>query len=43
MDLTKMTLNELKELAKEKGIKRVTGIRKQELAAKIAEEMKQGA
>lgn len=41
MDLTKMTLNELKELAKEKGIKRVTGIRKQELAAKIAEEMKQ--
>lgn len=37
MDLTKMTLAELREVAKEKGIKGVSGLRKPELAVKIAE------
>lgn len=37
MDLTKMTLSELRELAKEKGITGVTSLRKPELVAKIAE------
>ena len=41
MDLTKKTLPELREIAKAKGIKRTTGIRKQELVLKIAEAMKQ--
>lgn len=35
MDLTKMTLAELRELAKKKGIKGVTALRKPELAARI--------
>ena len=37
MDLTKKTLVELREIAKEKGIKGITGLRKPELAARIAE------
>ena len=37
MDLTKMTLAELREFAKEKGIKGITALRKPELAARIAE------
>ena len=37
MDLTKKTLVELREIAKEKGIKGITGLRKPDLAARIAE------
>ena len=37
MDLTKMTLAEMKELAKEKGITGITGMRKPDLAVKLIE------
>lgn len=40
MDLTKMTLAELREVAKEKGIKGITGLRKPELAARIVDVMR---
>lgn len=43
MDLTKKTLAELRKIAKEKGLKGVTALRKPELAAKIAEVMQQEA
>ncbi len=43
MDLTKKTLAELREIAKEKGLRGVTALRKPELAAKIAEVMQQEA
>ena len=39
MDLTTKTLAELRAIAKEKGLKGVTALRKPELAAKIAEVM----
>lgn len=41
MDLTTKTLAELRAIAKEKGLKGVTALRKPELAAKIAEVMQQ--
>ncbi|MCH5265618.1 MAG: transcription termination factor Rho [Lachnospiraceae bacterium] len=41
MDLSKKTLPELREIAKAKGIKRTTGIRKQDLVLKITEAMQQ--
>lgn len=41
MDLSKKTLAELRTIAKEKGLKGVTALRKPELAEKIAEVMKQ--
>ena len=43
MDLTKMTLQQLREVAKEKGITGVTGLRKPDLAVKIAEVMQKEA
>lgn len=39
MDLTKKTMAELRAIAKERGIKGITALRKQELAVKIAEEI----
>ena len=41
MDLTTKTLAELKAIAKEKGLKGVTALRKPELAQKIAEVMQE--
>lgn len=41
MDLTKKTLAELRAIAKERGMKGVTALRKPELAAKIAEVLQQ--
>ena len=41
MDLTKKTLAELRAIAKERGLKGVTALRKPELAAKIAEVLQQ--
>lgn len=43
MDLTKKTLAELRAIAKERGLKGVTTLRKPELAAKIAEVLQQDA
>ena len=41
MDLSNKTLAELRAIAREKGLKGVTALRKPELAARIAEEMQQ--
>ncbi len=41
MDLSKKTLAELRAIARERGLKGVTALRKPELAARIAEEMQQ--
>lgn len=43
MDLTKMTLAQLREVAKEKGITGITGLRKPDLTAKIAEALQKEA
>ena len=42
MDLTKMTLAQLKEVAKEKGMKGVSTLKKQELMERIQETLSQG-
>ncbi len=42
MDLTKMTLAQLKEVAKEKGMKGVSTLKKQELTERIQETLSQG-